>query len=452
MNRKVTAIVCLILLSGFLGSAQAKVSSEEAAKLKGELTPVGAERAGNADGTIPEWTGGIQNPPAHKNGDWLADPFAAEKPLFTITAENYKQYADKLSRSQMLMFENKIPNWKMNVYQTHRTVKLPDWVEENTYNNALNAELVDNGNGVDGACGGFPFPIPKSGSEVIQNHLMHFWGVAYKVSNMGLEGYKNSPGVETYCEEATWLVPYYLNGQEGKTCGDSLFNYSNVYTKPARRKGEMLIVNDYLNARKRPREAWQYIPGQRRVRRAPTFGFDTPDMPISTVDDAYQYNGSPERYNWKLIGKQEMYIPYNGYTFEHAYGQGTFTIKDMTPGYPESNPFRWELHRVWVVEGALKEGERHIYAKRVFYIDEDSWTIAIEERIDAKDNLWRSSFGNIYFDYGGGKWTQARPILNRDFQSGEYMVWMISATPSVEIDPPSPEYYTPQGLRKRAKR
>ncbi|MCK4509142.1 MAG: DUF1329 domain-containing protein, partial [Desulfuromonadales bacterium] len=217
-----------------------------------------------------------------------------------------------------------------------------------------------------------PFPIPQSGGEAIQNVLMRYWGSNITLENYGVSGYRNSGGTPTYAAKAIVSFPYYQKGQ--KECGDGLLSFTNTYTVPARRKGEQLIVNDYLNANKRPREAWQYIPGQRRVRRAPTIAFDTPDMAITTYDDAYTYNGSPERYDWKLLGKKEMYIPYNGYDLTSAWAKGKLTMKNITPQYPDSDQlFRWELHRVWVVEGTVKEGARHIYAKRIFYVDEDSW-------------------------------------------------------------------------------
>ncbi len=450
MNRRITVIVCAMLLGVTLNIAQARVSIEEAARLKGDLTSVGAEIAGNADGSIPKYTGGLEPPADYKEGDWLVDPFADEKPLFTITPKNYEKYADKLAASQIEMFK-RVPHFKMDVYPTHRTVSYPDWIKENTYNNALNAELVDNGNGVEGACGGIPFPIPKSGGEVIQNFLLRYWGSNISVESISVSGYRNAKGIECTGAKAVISFPYY---QKGQPCDDRLMLLANFYTKPARRKGEQLIVNDFLNANKRPREAWQYIPGQRRVRRAPTIGFDTPDTATVTYDDAYMYNGSPERYDWKFIGKKEIYIPYNGYTLESAWAKKKMTLKNITPKYPTSNlVFRWELHRVWVVEATLKKGMRHIYAKRIFYIDEDSWSNAIQDRYDAKGKLWRYSWGNIVYYYGkGDQFTEIRPMLQKDLQSGEYYFAYMDLRPLRNVERPAKNYYAPSGLRRRARR
>ena len=45
-------------------NAFAKVPESELARLGQDLTPSGAEKAGNADGTIPAWTGGLTEAPA----------------------------------------------------------------------------------------------------------------------------------------------------------------------------------------------------------------------------------------------------------------------------------------------------------------------------------------------------------------------------------------------------
>src|SRR3546814_1767353 len=128
--------------------AQAAVSPEQAARLGKDLTPTGAEQAGNADGTIPAWTGGITTPPAgYKVGMFHPDPFPNDKIEFTITPQNYKQYADKLTVGQKAMFE-KYSTFKMNVYQTRRTASFPKRTYEMTKINATKCQLVANGEGV----------------------------------------------------------------------------------------------------------------------------------------------------------------------------------------------------------------------------------------------------------------------------------------------------------------
>src|SRR3546814_4854380 len=104
IKKSVIATCVLGCASLLVGVAQAAVSPEQAARLGKDLTPTGAEQAGNADGTIPAWTGGITTPPAgYKVGMFHPDPFPNDKIEFTITPQNYKQYADKLTVGQKAM-------------------------------------------------------------------------------------------------------------------------------------------------------------------------------------------------------------------------------------------------------------------------------------------------------------------------------------------------------------
>lgn len=452
MRNKLMAIGGAMLLG--LSSAQAAVSVDEAEKLKTTLTPFGAERAGNAEGTIPEWTGGLAEAPAgFKSGDWMPNPFPDDKPLFTITSSNYEQYADKLSVAQIDAFKRYPDQMKMNVYPTHRTAAAPEKIYENTYQNALNARLNESGTGVNNACGGIPFPIPKTGTEVIQNFLLRWKAEAFRMQYTGFQSYMHNPSSVSRSGEANTLWQWHFYDQD-VACGanDQLFSFFVTYNYPARRKGEMILVNDAIDAAATPREAWQYIPGQRRVRRAPTVAYDTPDSSIFTYDDAYMYNGSPDRYDWKLVGKKEMYIPYNGYDLVSAYGTGNLKPEEAIASDPKGL-WRWELHRVWVVESTLKEGSRHIYAKRTFYIDEDSWNVAIVERYDGKGQLWRYTWGNIYqaFDPAlGGQF--ARPNQSFDIDTGQAVFHSIDSFPLEGIEPNDMSFYTPQGLRKQARR
>lgn len=126
-NKTVNWLACFSLLSLCLGVAQAAVSPQEAEALKGKLTPMGAERAANADGSIPAWTGGFTQVPAgFQNGHRNVDPFAADKPLFSITASNMQQYADKLADGVKQLFKDNPQTFRIDVYQTRRTALRPN--------------------------------------------------------------------------------------------------------------------------------------------------------------------------------------------------------------------------------------------------------------------------------------------------------------------------------------
>ena len=140
---------------------------------------------------------------------------------------------------------------------------------------------------------------------------------------------------------------------------------------------------------KEPRLAWIYNAGQRRVRRAPQVAYDGPGTAadgMRTSDNFDMYNGAPNRYDWKLVGKRELYIPYNNYKLQSP----EVKYDDiLNAGHTNQDLARYELHRVWEVEATLKSGERNIYAKRRFFVDEDSWQIAVSEHYDGRGQLWR---------------------------------------------------------------
>src|SRR5690606_21713718 len=113
--KKLSAAVALAVASGAGWSA---VGEQEAARLGKDLTPVGAEKAGNKDGTIPAWTGGITRSPAGwKPGDPRVDPFKDDKPLFSIDASNVDKYKDKLSEGQQTLIRT-LKGYRMDVYPT----------------------------------------------------------------------------------------------------------------------------------------------------------------------------------------------------------------------------------------------------------------------------------------------------------------------------------------------
>lgn len=389
--RKVMITGLLVAFGLNLGKvAMAKVSPEEAAHLKQNLTPFGAQRAGNADGTIPAWDGGLKpgtkGLPIVKNGGFYPNIFKDEKPLFTITAQNLSKYADKLTEGQKALLK-KFPDYKINVYPTHRTFAAPQWVYDEVYKNATRVSLTPDGLGMIGGYGAVPFPIPKRAEEVVFNHLLRYQSQSRQ--------YEFSSGVVQangrYDVGAGGIIKerfaYAIKGGTEATQSGYQVEVLMGYNDPARRKGEFILVRDAINQSKKDREAWQYLPGQRRVRRAPTLAYDTPQDGYSGLvnfDDAYGFNGALDRYNWKLLGKKEVFIPYNAYEVINAPLKKYATGKHVNPDVE-----RWELHRVWVVEATLKSGKRHCFSKRVMYFDEDSWTLQLVDNYDSRGALWR---------------------------------------------------------------
>lgn len=367
------------------GAATAQVSADEIKQLGGKLTEFGAEKAGNADGSIPAYTGGIKSAPADfKPGSGrYPDPFKDEKPLATIDARNMAQHAQFLTPASKALLE-RFPTYKMNVYPSHRTMGYPDWVLKNTVRNASSARLVAGGDGVQGAFGGIPFPIPKDGYQVLWNNYLRYQGPRTEVHFQSEMVDRTGRKTVINEQDANFMFPYY--DPKGSTLADT--NYmtimSNVMGPPAQ-AGQMILQKFSIDYTSRDDAIWMYTPGQRRVRVAPEAKYDTPAATVAGTmffEEINSYNGRLDRFDYKLAGKKELYIPYNNYK---AYFSPTVN------GDKHENPddVRYEKHRVWVVEGTLKAGKRHAYSKRTFYIDEDAWNIVQSESYDQAGKMYR---------------------------------------------------------------
>ncbi|GGO89457.1 hypothetical protein GCM10011348_47260 [Marinobacterium nitratireducens] len=435
--------------------ALAFVSTEDAARLGNELTPVGAERAGNADGSIPEWTGGMTKAPAgYVPGGPRIDPFADEKPLFVIDASNYKEYGDRLTVGQKALFEKYPDTFRMPVYPSHRTAAAPQFVYDQTRANATRAELISGGDGVANAYGGYPFPIPQNGHEAIWNHLLRWLGEGAFKKYQYLTVYPN--GDRSVGAGDLWeTYPYYNSKGSLDSFGGDTFHLMLEYSLPVRRKGEVILVRDPVNAASSPRQAWQYIPGQRRVRRAPTIAYDTPHVQFAgqtTYDDSFMYNGAPDRFDWKLVGKKEMYIPYNNNGMLVAAKKGDDEIKAIaTPRHPNPDYARWELHRVWVVEATLKEGTRHVYGKRTFYLDEDSWAAVATDIYDGRGEIWRAGFASLLNAYDQPV-TVIRGYWHADLQNDTYAFNELDIEPIKFYEGEDDGFYSPSTVRQMSRR
>ena len=185
------------------------------------LTAVGAEKAGNKDGTIPEYSGGLATPPAEfKKGQGIRpDPFAGEKPLYSVDAKNMNQYADKLGEGVKALMK-KYPSYRIDVYPTHRTAAFPKYVLDNTAKIALRAKTTNEGRSMEGGHAGFPFPIPKDGYEAMWNHLVRFNGQSYVLTFRAFN--VDSAGRATMSTEGivTQEYPYWdtTRSAAGETC------------------------------------------------------------------------------------------------------------------------------------------------------------------------------------------------------------------------------------------
>ncbi|MDB5985955.1 MAG: hypothetical protein JWR16_1008 [Nevskia sp.] len=424
--------------------AQAKVSVDEAAKLGTTLTPIGAEKAGNKDGSIPAWDGGLPQ------GDMPcgSNPFAADKPLYTVSAQNYKDYADKLAEGYKALFRT-FPDYKMNVYPAHRSASYPQWFYDATKKNATGVELINDGYGFKGAAQGYPFPIPKNGTELMWNHIMRY-------NTKGLRGFATAATAGNdgsfVAERSYFELSFVYNNP--KTTLDTLKN-QNVYVlvktlSPPNKAGTADLLHVPIDRIAEQTGVWEFNPALGRVRRIGEVGYDNPLYDgLMTHDQIDMFNGPFDRYTVKLIGKKEMLVPYNAYELYSP----KYKYKDIIrAGHINQDLARYELHRVWVMEASLKAGFNHRYKKRVFYLDEDSWLVLAQDIYDERDQFWRFSeahaisFANVPVVVNGVQ-------VHYDLQSRRYVVVNLTneEPKMVEYDwEKEPSYFTPQQLQKFA--
>jgi hypothetical protein len=447
MNKRLAAMTGALALTLSCGSVLAKVTPEEAARLGKDLTPVGAERGPSQDGTIPEWK------PAQRrgalSGEYPNDPtIDGDKPLFTITKANMAQYADKLSEGHKHLL-NTYDSYKMNVYPSHRFVTWPNEIFEATKVNATNCVMIDPDT-PDNCKLGFPFPIPKTGAEPVWNHKVKWRGEAVTRYNNQMIVQPNGEFQLTKLIEdvqfgyASFQNPIPLTKDSGE-----FLRYLSKTVAPPRLAGTFILVHEKAGTGAAGRQAWLYSPGLKRIRRAPTVCCDNPYEGTDGhqfYDQVDMFNGALERYNWKLLGKKELYIPYNS---NRIAGPQTKYREMIKPRHLNQDLPRYELHRVWVVEADIKPGTSHTFKKRRYYIDEDGWTIALIDAYDNRDQLYQFQEGHVVFAYNLLTATTIPEVIYH-FTSGRYFI-----TATFNEDKPidatvrfKPDYFTAASVQK----
>jgi hypothetical protein len=416
----------LLLAAGItLGApVMAAISAADAAKLGAELTPLGAEKAGNSDGSIPAWEGGLSSAAQagfanFRPGSHHPDPYASDKPLYTVTPANMGQYANKLSEGHKKLLQTYRNTFKMVVYPTHRSAAAPQRIYDATKRIATTAELAAGGNGVTKAGEGIPFPIPKTGVEIFWNHVLRYRGDII-VRTIGQAPVTASGDYTMVKFRDETMVAYSLPGAKSENLNNTIAYFIQETIAPARLAGDVLLVQETLDQSIENRRAWVYNAGQRRVRRAPNVAFDNPGTNsdgLRTSDQFDIYNGSPQRYDWTLVGKKEILVPYNS----NKLNSNTLKYTDiLKKNHINPDVARYELHRVWVVDSKLKQGQSHLYSRRTLYVDEDSWTILVVDCYDSRGTLYRVQEGHVmqFFEVPA-LWTALETVY--DLSNGRYL-------------------------------
>lgn len=424
--------------------ALAKVSAEEAAQLGTTLTPIGAEKKGNAAGTIPAWEGGL---PRHELGRG-ENPFAEDKPLYTITAANLQQYESLLTPGYQALFRT-FPQYKMHVYPSRRSAAYPAWFYEATKKNATTVELTNNGYGFCCTAQGYPFPIPKNGTEVMWNHIMRY-------NTRGYRGYVNHAAVQAHgahvIERDYVELSFVYNNPKTRVAelGNRLLFAMTKTLSPPSKSGEAHLLHVPIDRKKEPTGVWVYNRGQARVRRISEVGYDHPLFDgLITHDQVDMFNGPLDRYTIRLLGKKELLVPYNSY----ALYSSRIKYKDIIqPGHINQDLARYELHRVWMIEARTRPGITHRYKRRTFYLDEDSWLVLLQDMYDEREQFWRTAeahaitFPNLPVVVNGVQ-------VHYDLQSRRYVILNMRNEEKSEIDydwEQEPSYFTPLQLAKFA--
>lgn len=459
MRKHLLSALCISMLAtAGMATSQAAVSQAEAARLGNTLTPFGATRAGNADGTIPRWTGGDTRVPEGYGGTGShhINPYPDDQVLYTVGADNIDRYREQLPDGVAAMIRAYPDTFRVNVYQTRRSHTAPDHIVENTRRNATRSSLVDGGNGIQNAFGGYPFPILHGSNEdqamqAMWNHLTRWRG------RWAEREYTEVVVANGQYRGVTMRQEVFFNWNREGGSPETLENIINYYLStviaPAHFAGGGILVHETLDQVKEPRKAWGFSAGE--VRRAPSLGYDAPIAAagnLRTVDDTDTFNGALDRYNWEYKGLQEKLIPYNNFEIT----SNRYTYDDVLDDkHLNTDLARWELHRVHVVEATLREDARHLYHKRVFYIDEDSWNIAIVDQYDDKDELYRVTMAMLknFYDLPG-VWAdlEAYYDLNMGLYHATGLINESAGTRAFKNDFPGKRYFSPFTLRQRLTR
>ena len=448
----------LSLLAGLAVSCGNSAAwAADASALGTTLTAVGGDKKANKDGTIPAWVAERQDGSEWTPKKFRGDAWAhkGEKPLLSIESANVDKYAEKLSAGEVALLKQ-VKGYRVDIYPTHRSCSVPDFVAENTKKNVDAAQLgADGWTLKDAVVPGIPFPMPQSGVQAMWNLKMRYRGVGvnYTGGTTNVSPHKGGSEwiVAGYQQSIFW--PWGMKGSRklseiGATYSQTYFGYTN----PVALAGQAGSFSDFIN--QPGTESYYYFPGQRRVRRLPSYAYDSPQLGFENqyaMDETLVFSGALDRFDWKLVGKKELYVPYNSFgAFDFAAKQSDVLQADFVA----ASHRRYELHRVWVVEASVKSGVRHTSPKRIYYLDEDSWNVVLAEDYDAQGKLWKVREGYLIPVYETGS-CDVTAFAQYNLAEGRYLVDFhaigTGSSPQWYTEPSNPRFktgfYTAENLR-----
>jgi hypothetical protein len=469
MKKRSVQVLCAVALWSGTGpavTATAAVTPEQADHLGKDLTPIGAERAGNPDGTIPPYEGGEAPLPGWSWGKVRSQysKFKDEQPLFSIDASNVDRHAEHLTEAQITALKT-VPGYRMDIYPSHRTCNIDPAYAERARQNATEARIGADGWTLEHArTAGVPFPIPQSGVEAMYNARMRPQGIGYQIA-YATTIISPRPGSSEFTVDG-WGYETFLPSQSAakasvESDGGVDFYVHYTYVEPPAMRGQAFIGISFEN--KGP-EQYYYFPGQRRVRRLPNYVFDAPVVGYENQylnDEQLMQWSTLDRFEYRLMGKKDIYLQNN------ALRMHDFDAKrDQVFGKDYVNPAyrRFELHRAWVVDARLKPGSQHLAPHRVYYLDEDSWSIAAVTEYDKKGKVWKLMEASQIpiWELGGSCGFLAYTIW--DLQGRRYVAdfnligaggdakWIRATDPEAQQPQFKADFYTPETLRAISER
>jgi len=417
-----------------------------------EYTPLGAEAGGNATGEIPPWTGikGLTCPEGWEPGDYLPNPYSEEKPLFRIDHTNVDKYSDKLSPGQVARLK-KAHHLYMDIYSTHRNFEMPEAYLAATQKN-INTTYLDENNIMQGYNGGVPFPFPKNGLEAAWN-TKRAWNGPDFISRDGCSRIVSPKG---RVKKTTSIVKCIIMDENFRVEGEKIPNPRAFaamiliyYTSPADQEGNAGLAVSFIDDDKKG-QMWAYMPALRRVRRIPAtdtgfqMGGETIDGEIGTGIAA-----PINDWNWKLLGKQEKYVPANNYEMWKIDAKDK---EELTTWGIRPELMRYELHRVWVLEATPNEKTKnHPYGRKVAYLDEDTWNMTLDDRYDRRGNLWRMGETAQNYRYCD-RYRNQTSVIFVNLETGRYEMGGGCRTKDSKMSIINiglkPDEFTPQVLKK----
>ncbi|WP_434617728.1 DUF1329 domain-containing protein [Azospirillum sp. B2RO_4] len=353
-------------------------------RLGEELTPFGAVRAGNRTRAIPPWTGGLTAAPrGYVPGRPPPDPYIEDVRWFTVGAADVERYKVRLTAGQQALLAKYRESFELALFPCHRSAAAPQRIYDATLANADRATLGDNGLALRDASVGVPFPIPANGVQAMWNHKLRWRGGS--VARTSLTAVQSGDGNRSITKLMEEFASPYADGD--MTAPPLL--YRRTILEPREQAGSSLILQGTLDPIAARTHAWAREGERGRVVRAPDFAYDTPDPVtggICTADMLDMFSGALDRFDYTLVTRREMYMPYNAYRLSNP----GLTMRDILwPGHPNPQFLRYEMHRVWVVDARLKPNFQHALPDRTYYLDEDSWQILASEHYNGKGDLLR---------------------------------------------------------------